>query len=107
MTLQHLVRAALRLRPDRLVVGEVRGAEVLDMLEAMTTGHDGSLTTCHANSAPDAIDRLAALVVRHHRGWSITDARHLVASGIGAVVHLERSATGERQVTEIHLVPSS
>jgi pilus assembly protein CpaF len=107
VTLQHLVRAALRLRPDRLVVGEVRGAEVLDMLEAMTTGHDGSLTTCHANSARDAIDRLAALVVRHHRGWSIDEARHLVSTGVGAVVHLERSPSGERTVAEIHLVSSS
>lgn len=107
VTLQHLVRAALRLRPDRLIVGEVRGPEVLDMLEAMTTGHDGSLTTCHANSARDAVDRLAALVVRHHGGWSITDARRLVTASVGAIVHLERSPNGERRVAEIHLVPSS
>lgn len=107
VTLQHLVRAALRLRPDRLVVGEVRGAEVLDMLEAMTTGHDGSLTTCHANSARDAIKRLAALVVRHHQGWSFTDACRLVESGVGAVVHLERAASGERRVAEIHFVQST
>lgn len=107
VTLQHLVRAALRLRPDRLIVGEVRGPEVLDMLEAMTTGHDGSLTTCHANSARDAIDRLAALVVRHHGGWSITEARRLVTASVGAIVHLERSPSGERRVAEIHLVPSS
>lgn len=107
VTLQHLVRAALRLRPDRLIVGEVRGPEVLDMLEAMTTGHDGSLTTCHANSARDAVDRLAALVVRHHGGWSITDARRLVTASVGAIVHLERSPNGERRVAEIHLVTSS
>lgn len=107
ISLQHLVRAALRLRPDRLVVGEVRGAEVLDMLEAMTTGHDGSLTTCHANSARDAVDRLAALVVRHHHGWSITDARQIVKAGVGAIVHLERSPVGERRVADIHFLAST
>ena len=107
MSLQQLVRAALRLRPDRLVVGEVRGAEVLDMLEAMTTGHHGSFTTCHANSARTAVDRLAALVVRHHRGWSNSDARRLVGSAVGAVVHLERGPTGERRVVEIHRVSQS
>ena len=107
VSLQQLVRAALRLRPDRLIVGEVRGAEVLDMLEAMTTGHHGSFTTCHANSARDAIDRLAALVVRHHHGWPITDARTLVCSAIGAVVHLERNADGARRVADIHLVSAS
>jgi pilus assembly protein CpaF len=107
VSLQQLVRAALRLRPDRLVVGEVRGAEVLDMLEAMTTGHHGSFTTCHANSADTAIDRLSALVVRHHRGWSHSDARRLVGSAVGAVVHLERDATGARRVAEIHRVSPS
>ena len=107
VSLQQLVRAALRLRPDRLVVGEVRGAEVLDMLEAMTTGHDGSLTTCHANSARDAVDRLAALVVRHHHGWSITDARNLVRLAIGAVIHVERDVTGIRKIAEIHPVSPS
>lgn len=102
VTLASLVRTALRLRPDRLIVGEVRGGEVLDMLEAMTTGHHGSLTTCHANSAAEALDRLAALVVRHHHGWSMHDARHLVRGAIGAVVHLERDKAGVRRLVEIH-----
>jgi pilus assembly protein CpaF len=107
ITLSSLVRAALRLRPDRLIVGEVRGAEVLDMLEALSTGHHGSLSTCHANSAQHAIDRLAALVVRHHRGWSIHDAHRLVRASVGAVVHVERDDSGRRRVTDIHEVSQS
>jgi pilus assembly protein CpaF len=107
ITLSSLVRAALRLRPDRLIVGEVRGAEVLDMLEALSTGHHGSLSTCHANSAQHAIDRLAALVVRHHRGWSIHDAHRLVRASVGAVVHVERDDAGRRRVTDIHEVSQS
>jgi pilus assembly protein CpaF len=107
ITHTSLMRAALRLRPDRLIVGEVRGAEVLDMLEALSTGHHGSLSTCHANSAQHAIERLATLVVRHHHGWSIHDAHRLVRASVGAVVHLERDDSGRRRVTEIHEVGQS
>jgi pilus assembly protein CpaF len=107
VTLSSLVRAALRLRPDRLIVGEVRGAEVLDMLEALSTGHHGSLSTCHANSARHAIERLASLVVRHHRGWSVQEARQLIHASVGAIVHVERDESGRRAVTEIHEVGHS
>lgn len=96
-----LVRAALRLRPDRIVVGEVRGAEVLDMLAAMHSGHDGSMTTCHANSALDAVERLAALVLRHHPGWGRADAERHVRSSIDAVVYVRRRPDGRREIAEI------
>jgi len=96
-----LVRAALRLRPDRIVVGEVRGAEVLDMLAAMHSGHDGSMTTCHANSAMDAVSRLAALVLRHHPGWGHGDAERHIRSSIDAVVHVRRLSDGRREIAEI------
>lgn len=96
-----LVRAALRLRPDRLVVGEVRGAEVIDMLAALHSGHDGSMTTCHANSAADALDRLSALVLRHHVGWTRADVEGHVRTAIDAVIHVRRLADGTREIAEI------
>jgi pilus assembly protein CpaF len=106
LSMQTLLRAALRMRPDRLVVGEVRGAEVADLLEALDTGHAGSLGTCHATSGTDALDRLALLVLRHHPQWGSTVARAVVHRVIDAVVHLERDDTGARHVAHIVSVPN-
>jgi len=97
-----LVRVAMRLRPDRLVVGEVRGAEVLDMLLALSSGHAGSWTTCHANSAEDAMGRLRAMVLRSHPQWTPRAADDLVASAIDAVVHL--APPPRRRVESITMV---
>ncbi len=96
-----LVRTALRLRPDRLIVGEIRGDESVDLVQALNTGHDGSLATLHANSAADALDRLTSLVVRAAPGWPMADVRAQVARSIDVVVHVARSSNGVRSVREV------
>ena len=101
ITMTDLVRTSLRLRPDRLVLGEIRGAEVIDMLQALNTGHDGSMSTCHANSALDALRRIEALVVQHAPGWPIAAVREQVCSSLDVVIHLERDAYGLRHVRDI------
>lgn len=106
LSMQALVHTALRMRPDRLIVGEVRGAEVADLLEALDTGHAGSLGTCHGASAADTLDRLALLVLRHHPRWGPTVARAVVHRVIDAVVHLERDDTGARHVAHVIVVPN-
>lgn len=88
VTMEHLVRTALRLRPDRMVVGEVRGAEVLDMLLALNTGHDGSWTTCHANSPVDARRRIIGMALRAGGGWTGGTIEELLDGAIDAFVHL-------------------
>lgn len=98
---EDLVRTALRLRPDRLVVGEIRGSEVVALVQAVNTGHEGALTTCHANSATDALLRLEHLLARTMPSWSPTAARHQLESSIDLLVHLRRHSTGERLVSEI------
>ncbi len=104
ITLQDLVRQALRMRPDRLVVGEVRGAEVVDLLAALNTGHEGGCGTLHANSASDVPTRLESLAVC--AGLSREAAHAQVAAAVDAVVHLHRGADGRRRVAEIAvLVP--
>jgi pilus assembly protein CpaF len=99
--LSALVRAALRLRPDRLVVGEFRGSEVLAAVEAMNTGHDGSISTCHANSAVDALRRVETLLMQAAPSWPLTAIRRQVSRSIDVVIHLERSPDGQRSVVEI------
>jgi pilus assembly protein CpaF len=99
ITLQDLVRQALRMRPDRLVVGEVRGAEVVDMLGALNTGHQGGCGTVHANSAADVPARLEALAVA--AGLSREAAHAQIAAAVEAVVHLRRGPGGRRQVAEV------
>lgn len=96
-----LLRAALRLRPDRIVVGEIRGDEAVDLVQALNTGHDGSLATLHANAADDALARLASLVVRAAPGWSLPAVREQVHRSIDAVVHVTRDPDGRRRVTEV------
>jgi pilus assembly protein CpaF len=100
-SLRELVRAALRMRPDRLVVGEVRGPEALAMVSALSTGHDGSLATCHANSATDALRRVEAMVLQGGGALPLAAVRDLVDGAIDVVVHLGRGADGARRVVEV------
>jgi pilus assembly protein CpaF len=99
--IRDLVRNALRMRPDRIIVGEVRGAEALDMLQAMNTGHDGSLTTIHANSARDALHRLEMLVLMAGIELPVKAIREQVAGGFDLLVHISRLVDGSRRVTQI------
>jgi Flp pilus assembly CpaF family ATPase len=99
-TIRDLVRNALRMRPDRIVVGECRGPEALDMLQAMNTGHDGSLTTIHANSALDVIGRLEVMVQTAAADLTLPAIHRQIASGLDLIVHLERGQ-GARRVVQI------
>jgi pilus assembly protein CpaF len=98
VTIRQLVRGALRMRPDRIVVGEVRGAEALDMLQALNTGHDGSLTTVHANSPEDALRRVETLALMAGIGLPHGAVREQVAGAIDLVVHQARRPDGSRAV---------
>src|SRR3954462_12066100 len=98
VTIRRLVRNALRMRPDRIVVGEVRGAEALDMLQAMTTGHDGSLSTVHAGSAEEALRRIETLALMAGAGLPPAAIREQVAEAIDLVVHQARLPDGTRRV---------
>jgi pilus assembly protein CpaF len=97
---RDLVRNALRMRPDRIIVGECRGGEAFDMLQAMNTGHDGSLTTIHANSPRDALSRIENMVLMAVE-LPITAIREQIASGINLLVHLSRLQDGSRRVTHV------
>ncbi|HEX3462891.1 MAG TPA: ATPase, T2SS/T4P/T4SS family [Candidatus Elarobacter sp.] len=99
--IRDLVRNALRMRPDRIIVGECRGAEALDMLQAMNTGHDGSLTTIHANSARDSLSRIETMVMMAGFELPIRAIRDQVASAIDLVVHIARMRDGSRKVVGI------
>ena len=98
---RQLVINALRMRPDRIIVGEVRGEEALDMLQAMNTGHDGSLTTIHANSCRDAISRLETMVGMANSNMSLRSLRQQVSSAVDLFIHLARLSDGTRRVTHI------
>jgi pilus assembly protein CpaF len=104
ITLTDLVRQALRMRPDRLVVGEVRGAEIADLLTAMNTGHEGGCGTVHANSAGDVPARLEALAALGHLGRAALHAQ--LAAALDLVVHVRRHPSGQREVTELHVLTS-
>jgi pilus assembly protein CpaF len=101
VTTRQLVRAALRMRPDRLVVGEVRGAEALDMVQALNTGHDGSLSTCHANSALDALRRVESMVLEGAPGLPLSAVREQLHSSIDLVVHTARRHDGTRHIVAV------
>lgn len=101
VTIRDLVRNSLRMRPDRIVVGEVRGGEALDMLQAMNTGHDGSLTTVHANSPRDAIARLETLVLMAGMDLPLKVVRQQIASAVDLIVQQTRLKDGTRKVTAI------
>jgi pilus assembly protein CpaF len=101
VTVRDLLRNALRMRPDRIVIGEVRGAEALDLLTALNTGHDGALSTVHANSPADALGRLETLALMAGVGLPHEAIAEQVQRGIDLVVHLERRGDGARRVVEI------
>jgi pilus assembly protein CpaF len=101
VTIRQLVINALRMRPDRIVVGEVRGGEALDMLQAMNTGHDGSLTTVHSNSPRDALRRIETMVMMAGMELPLRAIREQVVSAIDLVIHMERLRDGTRRVVKV------
>ncbi|WP_457950856.1 CpaF family protein [Pseudarthrobacter sp. alpha12b] len=101
VSIRDLVRNSLRMRPDRIVVGEVRGGESLDMLQAMNTGHDGSISTVHANSPRDAVARLETLVLMAGMDLPLRAIREQIASAVNLIVHISRLRDGTRRVTHI------
>ena len=101
VTQRDLVRNALRMRPDRIIVGEVRGAETFDMLQAMNTGHEGSMTTVHANTARDALGRIEQMVTMIGLDFPVSAIRSQIASGLDMVVQLNRLSDGSRRVMSI------
>ena len=101
VTQRELVKNALRMRPDRIVIGEVRGGEAIDMLQAMNTGHDGSLTTVHANTPRDALARLETMIQMTGMRLSERAMRQQVASALDLVIQAARLSDGTRRVTSI------
>jgi pilus assembly protein CpaF len=101
VTQRDLFRNSLRMRPDRIIVGEVRGSEAFDMMQAMNTGHDGSLTTIHANSPRDALSRIENMVLMAGYELPVRAIREQVASAIDLIVHLARMSDGSRRVTRV------
>jgi pilus assembly protein CpaF len=108
VTIRDLLRNALRMRPDRIVIGEVRGPEALDLLTALNTGHDGALSTVHANSPEDALRRLETLALMADVGLPHAAVREQLARGLDLVVHMRRGVDGERVVAEVgEVVPAA
>src|SRR4030095_2004275 len=99
--IRQLVINALRMRPDRIVVGEVRGEEALDMLQAMNTGHDGSLTTIHANTPRDAIGRLEVMVGMANSNMGVRAMRQQISSAVDMFVQVSRFSDGSRRITHV------
>jgi pilus assembly protein CpaF len=105
VTTRDLVRNSLRMRPDRIIIGEVRSGEALDMLQAMNTGHDGSMTTLHANSPRDAISRLETMAMMAGLEMPLMALRTQIAAAIDLIVHMERLSDGARKVVRVTEVP--
>lgn len=101
ITIQDLIKSSLRMRPERIVVGEVRGGEALDMLQAMNTGHDGSLSTGHANSTHDMLSRLETMVLQGAGGLPLEAIRQQIASAVDIIIHLSRLRDHSRKTMEI------
>ena len=101
ITIRDLVRNSLRMRPDRIIVGEVRGKEAFDMLQAMNTGHEGSITTLHANSPEDAINRLETMMLMNDMELPVSAIRNYIEKAINIVVQIERLSDGKRKITSI------
>ncbi|HJB27441.1 MAG TPA: CpaF family protein [Candidatus Blautia faecavium] len=101
VTIRDLIRASLRMRPERIIVGEVRGGEALDMLQAMNTGHDGSLSTGHANSTRDMLSRLETMVLQGAEGLPLEAIRQQIASAVDIIIHLSRLRDKTRRTMEI------
>jgi pilus assembly protein CpaF len=95
------VRNALRMRPDRIIIGEVRGSEAFDMMQAMNTGHNGSMSTIHANSARDALARIENMILMANVNLPMRAIRGQIASALDMVIHTERMRDGVRRVTEV------
>jgi pilus assembly protein CpaF len=105
ISIRDLVKNALRMRPDRIIVGECRGAETVDMLQAMNTGHEGSLTTIHANSPRDALARTETLVLTAGFDLPLKAIRDQIASAFDLIIHTQRLVDGRRRITHITEVP--
>lgn len=101
ITIRDLIKSSLRMRPERIVVGEVRGGEALDMLQAMNTGHDGSLSTGHANSTHDMLSRLETMVLQGAEGLPLEAIRQQIASAVDIIIHLSRMRDKSRKTLEI------
>lgn len=101
ITIRDLVRNSLRMRPDRIIVGEVRGKEAFDMLQAMNTGHEGSITTLHANSSEDAINRLETMMLMNDMELPVYAIRNYIEKAIDIVIQIERLSDGKRKITSI------
>lgn len=101
ITIRDLIKSSLRMRPERIIVGEVRGAEALDMLQAMNTGHDGSLSTGHANSTSDMLSRLETMVLQGSEGLPLEAVRQQIASAVDIIIHLSRLRDKSRKTMEI------
>ena len=101
ITIRDLIKSSLRMRPERIVVGEVRGGEALDMLQAMNTGHDGSLSTGHANSTKDMLSRLETMVLQNAEGLPLEAVRQQIASAVDIIIHLSRMRDRSRKTMEI------
>lgn len=101
ITIRDLVRNSLRMRPDRIIVGEVRGIEAIDVLQAMNTGHNGSMTTVHANSPLDLISRLETMLIMSGLNLNPSSARRIISSSINIIIHLERLKDGKRVISKI------
>jgi len=101
VTIRDLVVNTLRMRPDRIIVGEIRGAEAIDMLQAMNTGHDGSLTTAHSNGPRDTISRIETMALMAGMELPIRAIREQISSAVDIIVHLERFRDGSRKVVSI------
>jgi pilus assembly protein CpaF len=101
VTIQNLVVNALRMRPDRIIVGEIRASEALDMLQAMNTGHEGSMTTAHSNSPRDTLSRIETMTLMAGMDLPIRAIREQISSALELVVHLERLRDGSRKITHV------
>jgi pilus assembly protein CpaF len=101
VTQRDLVRNALRMRPDRIIVGEVRGGEALDMMQAMNTGHDGSISTIHANSGRDAISRLETMMLMAELNLPERALREQITSALNVIIQLSRLSDGSRKLVEV------
>jgi pilus assembly protein CpaF len=99
--IRELVRNALRMRPDRIIVGEVRSGEALDMLQAMNTGHDGSMSTGHSNSPRDMLARLETMVLMAGMDLPLRAVREQIASAVDVIIHLSRLGDGTRRITSV------
>ncbi|MBN2390261.1 MAG: CpaF family protein, partial [Anaerolineae bacterium] len=101
VSIRDLVINALRMRPDRIIVGETRGAEALDLIQAMNTGHDGCMTTIHAVAPPDALQRLETMVTQHPIALPVLAIRKMIASAIDVIVQIDRMPDGSRKVAAV------